>query len=183
MKSADGMDLPESLKKYNLYHLLGVSSFSDIRTIKKGFRNLAFQYHPDTGPADQNSIEKFELGTQAYKFLLDETNRSLYNRALRSRLKKILKLKSKELVVQIKKTYKRFYTKRGLVDQDYNRFVDECRENFREFLKNGAKVKVKPKVYNEETMQGENFDDFVEDCRSDYLDYFKTIPRVKKRRT
>ncbi len=176
------MDLPESLKKHNLYHLLGVETFSDIRTIKKGFRNLAFQYHPDTGPTDQNSAEKFELGTQAYKFLLDDKNRNLYNRALRSRLKKILKLKNEELVLQRKKTYKRFYSQRNLVDHDFNRFVDECRNNFREFLKNGAKVKIRPKVYSEKTMEGENFTDFVEDCRSDYMDYFKTIPRVKKRR-
>jgi len=175
------MNLPESLKKHNLYYLLGIETFSDVRAIKRGFRNLAFQYHPDTGSTDQSSTEKFKLVAQAYKFLLDAKNKNFYDLTLRSRLQKNLELMSKELVIQRKKTYKRFYLKRGIVDQDYNRFIDECRENFRKFLKNGAKVKMKPKVYSEETMQGKSFREFVEDCRNGYIDYFKTIPRLKKR--
>lgn len=175
------MNLPEKLKNYNLYHLLGVETFSDIRGIKKGYRSIALKYHPDRFPVDKNSALKFDLGTDAYKLLLNEKKRSLYDDMLRGRLRRVFKFKNEELIRQRRKTMKRFYSRRGLVDLDYNRFIDECRTNFLEFLKNPVKARYRPKIYSPKTLAGEDFKGFVEEGRQNFSDFLKSVPRVRKR--
>lgn len=51
----------------NCFHVLGISETSDITLIKKAFKQLAKQYHPDRGA---QSHEKFSEINNAYQFLL-----------------------------------------------------------------------------------------------------------------
>ena len=177
------MDFPDKLKNYNLYHLLGIEAYSETDEIKKGYRGFAKKYHPDTSSAGANSAQIFDLGTEAYRFLMDEGKRCLYNRWLmKNAVAKDSQFKSAELVLQRRKSYKQFYNQRGLVDYDFNRFVDECRNNFVLFLKNGWQAKISPKFYSQKDMKKDEYTGFVEECRNDFQDFLKTVPRVRRRR-
>ena len=65
------------------------------------------------------------------------------------------------------------------MDYDYNRFVDECRANFMEFLKIGHKLKSRPKIYSEKNMKEGEFNLFIQECCDDFEDFLSTIPRIK----
>ncbi len=61
------------------YELLGVSRDADADTIKKAYRRLARQYHPDVNP-DAASKEKFSEVSRAYEVLSDPQKRAAYDR-------------------------------------------------------------------------------------------------------
>ncbi len=62
------------------YEILGVSKDSDQDTIKKAYRKLAMQYHPDRNPGDKASEEKFKEAAGAYEVLSDAQKRAAYDR-------------------------------------------------------------------------------------------------------
>ncbi len=64
----------------NYYAILGVSRDATAEEIKKSFRKLARQYHPDVNPGDQTAEEKFKSLNEAYDILSDETKRADYDR-------------------------------------------------------------------------------------------------------
>jgi curved DNA-binding protein len=64
----------------NYYAILGVSREATAEEIKKSFRKLARQYHPDVNPGDQTAEEKFKSLNEAYDILSDETKRADYDR-------------------------------------------------------------------------------------------------------
>jgi molecular chaperone DnaJ len=47
--------------------------------IKKAYRKLALQYHPDKNPGDKTAEEKFKEATEAYEILGDEQKRQTYD--------------------------------------------------------------------------------------------------------
>ena len=51
------------------YKTLGVDKNADQKTIKKAFRKLAKQYHPDLHPDDKKAHEKFKEINEAYEVL------------------------------------------------------------------------------------------------------------------
>lgn len=51
------------------YQILGVDRNADIQAIKKAYRALARQYHPDRNPGDQSAEEKFKRVQEAYDVL------------------------------------------------------------------------------------------------------------------
>ena len=57
------------------YTTLGVSKNSDQDEIKKAYRKLARQYHPDVNPGDKASEEKFKEVNEAYEVLSDSDKR------------------------------------------------------------------------------------------------------------
>jgi curved DNA-binding protein CbpA len=70
-----------SLKDY--YHILGVNQDAGAQDIKKAFRQLALQYHPDRNPDNvKEAEEKFKEINEAYEVLGDEQERQQYDRLL-----------------------------------------------------------------------------------------------------
>ncbi|MEA5535955.1 J domain-containing protein [Crocosphaera sp. XPORK-15E] len=63
----------------NYYEILGVSRDATNEEIKKSFRKLARQYHPDVNPGDKTAEEKFKNLNEAYDVLSDETKRADYD--------------------------------------------------------------------------------------------------------
>lgn len=61
------------------YQTLGVGKTADDDEIKKAYRKLAKQYHPDRNPGDKASEEKFKEINEAYEVLSDSQKRSRYD--------------------------------------------------------------------------------------------------------
>ncbi len=61
------------------YKILGVSRDADDATIKKAFRKLAKQYHPDTNVGNAEAEKKFKEINEAYSVLSDENKRKAYD--------------------------------------------------------------------------------------------------------
>lgn len=64
----------------NYYDVLGVNRGADSKEIKKAYRKLARQYHPDLNPGDKASEERFKEINEAYEVLNDEDKRAQYDR-------------------------------------------------------------------------------------------------------
>jgi molecular chaperone DnaJ len=62
------------------YEILGVSRDADADTIKKAYRKLALQFHPDKNPGNQEAEEKFKEAASAYEVLSDPEKRARYDR-------------------------------------------------------------------------------------------------------
>ena len=66
--------------KRDYYEVLGVSKSADAKEIKKAYRKIAMQYHPDRNPDDKAAEEKFKEAAEAYEILSDEQKRARYDR-------------------------------------------------------------------------------------------------------
>jgi len=62
----------------DLYETLGVSRDADQDAIKKAYRRLARQLHPDVNP-DPETQERFKDVTRAYEVLSDPEKRRMYD--------------------------------------------------------------------------------------------------------
>ena len=62
------------------YQVLGVSRNADAQRLKKAYRKLALQYHPDKNPGDAAAEAKFKEAAIAYEILSDPTKRARYDR-------------------------------------------------------------------------------------------------------
>jgi len=62
------------------YKILGVSRKADSDEIRKAYRKLAMQYHPDRNPGDKQAEERFKEINEAYQVLNDEQKRAHYDR-------------------------------------------------------------------------------------------------------
>lgn len=67
----------------DFYAVLGVTKDADSATIKKAYRKLAKQYHPDRNPDDEAATERFKSIGEAYAVLSDAQERKQYD-AIRS---------------------------------------------------------------------------------------------------
>lgn len=63
----------------NYYEILGVSRDADEREIKKAYRKLAMQYHPDHNQGDSDAEAKFKECSEAYEVLNDPEKRQIYD--------------------------------------------------------------------------------------------------------
>lgn len=61
------------------YQILGVSKNADEKDIKRAYRRLARQYHPDKNPDDKTTEERFKEINEAYEVLGDPKKRARYD--------------------------------------------------------------------------------------------------------
>ncbi len=67
------------MSKKDLYSTLGVSRSASQEEIKKAYRKLAMQYHPDKNPGDKKAEDKFKEFSSAYETLGDPKKREMYD--------------------------------------------------------------------------------------------------------
>ncbi len=65
--------------KKDYYDVIGVSKSASSDEIKKAYRKVALQYHPDRNPDDKAAEEKFKEAAEAYEVLSDKEKRSRYD--------------------------------------------------------------------------------------------------------
>ena len=68
------------MAKQDFYELLGVQRGASAEDLKKAYRKLAMQHHPDRNPGDKVAEAKFKEVSEAYDVLKDDQKRSAYDR-------------------------------------------------------------------------------------------------------
>ncbi len=67
------------MTKRDYYEILGVAKNASEDEIKKSYRKLAMQYHPDRNPGNAEAEKKFKEATEAYEVLKDAQKRAGYD--------------------------------------------------------------------------------------------------------
>ena len=68
------------MSKRDYYEILGVGKGSSTDEIKKAYRKVAMQFHPDRNPGDKAAEEKFKEAAEAYEVLSDPDKKAQYDR-------------------------------------------------------------------------------------------------------
>ena len=68
------------MSKRDFYEILGVNKSASADEIKKAYRKVAMQYHPDRNPGDKAAEEKFKEAAEAYEVLSDTDKKAQYDR-------------------------------------------------------------------------------------------------------
>ncbi len=68
------------MAKRDYYEILGVERRASAEEIKKAYRKLAMQYHPDRNPDDAEAERRFKEVNEAYGILKDQQSRAAYDR-------------------------------------------------------------------------------------------------------
>lgn len=67
------------MAKRDYYEILGVSKSASAEEIKKAYRKVALQYHPDRNQGDKAAEEKFKEAAEAYEVLSDSQKKAKYD--------------------------------------------------------------------------------------------------------
>ena len=68
------------MAKQDFYDILGVARSADADELKRSYRKLAMQYHPDRNPGDKSAEQRFKDISEAYDVLKDDQKRAAYDR-------------------------------------------------------------------------------------------------------
>lgn len=67
------------MTKKDYYQILGVGKTASDEELKKNYRKIAMQCHPDRNPGDKEAEEKFKEAAEAYEVLSDRQKREIYD--------------------------------------------------------------------------------------------------------
>ncbi|GHT96996.1 chaperone protein DnaJ [Spirochaetia bacterium] len=67
------------MAKRDYYEVLGIQKGASKDDIKKAYRKLAIQYHPDKNPGNKAAEEKFKEASEAYEILSDDQKKAAYD--------------------------------------------------------------------------------------------------------
>ena len=67
------------MAKQDYYDVLGVEKSASADDIKRSYRRLAMQFHPDKNPGDKEAEAKFKQCAEAYEVLSDQQKRQQYD--------------------------------------------------------------------------------------------------------
>ncbi len=73
-----------SVEKRDYYEVLGLQRGCEVAEIKKSYRRLAMEYHPDRNPGDKAAEERFKELAEAYQVLSDSEPASRASRGSRT---------------------------------------------------------------------------------------------------
>lgn len=73
------------MTKRDYYEILGVAKGATAEEIKKAYRKVAIQFHPDKNPGNKEAEEKFKEAAEAYEVLSNSEKRTQYDRFGHSR--------------------------------------------------------------------------------------------------
>ena len=68
------------MSKRDYYETLGVNKTASADEIKKAYRKVAMQFHPDRNPGDKGAEDKFKEAAEAYEVLSDADKKAQYDR-------------------------------------------------------------------------------------------------------
>src|SRR5687767_3409874 len=68
------------MSKRDYYEILGVNKTASADEIKKAYRKVAMQFHPDRNPGDKSAEDKFKEAAEAYEILSDADKKAQYDR-------------------------------------------------------------------------------------------------------
>ena len=132
----------------NYYDILGVSEKADADEIKKVYRKLAQQYHPDRNPDKPDAEERFKEVQEAYSVLSDAKKRKHYDRMRQNPFGGFTVNNGDRFYQRPDGTYVRYSTDEG--DIDFGALAD--------FLRRAApKASFVPEVWQGHKNGGEGF--------------------------
>ena len=68
------------MENKDYYKTLEIAKDADSAAVKKAFRKLAMQHHPDRNKGDKGSEKKFKEINEAYEVLKDDQKRAAYDK-------------------------------------------------------------------------------------------------------
>jgi molecular chaperone DnaJ len=135
------------MRRKDFYDTLGVAHDVSDEEIKKAYRKLVFQYHPDRNPGDRTAEEKIREINAAYEVVGDPDKRRSYDRL---RFGDEVRAETPDL---------------GLILQQMEeKLFDEGRkELFALLIKDTKRIKAELAVVRERTVAAQGYDTFKED--------------------
>ncbi|HEX2055906.1 MAG TPA: DnaJ domain-containing protein [Nitrospiraceae bacterium] len=157
------------MARLNYYSVLGVSREASDEDIKKAYRRLVFQHHPDRNPGSANAEEKIREINEAYEVIGDAESRKTYDRLHWG-----------------DEPREERADPASILDEMEKKLFDEGRkEIFAVLMRNIPRVKAELEIVRERTVERQGYDSFkdtiVEERGAEVMEDFVT-PDMQSRK-
>jgi len=139
-------DIVRAVMRMNYYHVLGISREASDEEIKKAYRKLVFQYHPDRNPNSETAAERIREINIAYEIVGDADKRRSYDRLFWGDEPRGDKVDPAVL----------------LEGMEAKLFDEGRKELFARLIKDVKRIKEELRVIRERTLAEQGYDSFLE---------------------